>query len=134
MYSYYALRAAKVHIPRNVAMAVTSSQLLQMIVGIYINWSAYRLKNALGSSCSVSYENIAASFLMYLSYFILFGKFFFDAYINSKSAIHKPTKLKAKAETNGHLVVSDEEKKDGKKTAVDDEVLRHRRPPAQSAH
>lgn len=81
MYSYYALRAMKFRVPNQVRMVITVLQLVQMIVGCYINFYAYSMKNQ-GRFCGISYENIRYSFLMYFSYFVLFAKFFYDAYIN----------------------------------------------------
>merc|ERR1711962_1376212 len=46
MYSYYALRAMKVKVPRGVAMSITSLQLLQMVVGCVINYLAFQFKRS----------------------------------------------------------------------------------------
>ena len=81
MYSYYALRAMKFRVPNQVRMVITLLQLIQMVIGCYINFYVYSTKNQ-GKFCQISYENIRYSFLMYFSYFILFAKFFYDAYIN----------------------------------------------------
>lgn len=81
MYTYYALRALKFKVPNQVRMIITLLQLLQMIVGCYINFYVYSIKNS-GQFCAITYENIGYSFLMYFSYFVLFAKFFYDAYVN----------------------------------------------------
>ena len=80
MYSYYTLRALRVSIPKWVNIAITSAQLVQMIVGVYINYLAYSAKQK-GETCAVSDSNIAWSFWMYFSYFILFFNFFYSAYV-----------------------------------------------------
>ncbi|CAG0913599.1 unnamed protein product [Notodromas monacha] len=81
MYSYYALKALKFRVPRRVSMIITAAQLMQMVVGCYVNVFAY---NALerGEKCQVTVENIKVSLLMYFSYFVLFSRFFYKAYIH----------------------------------------------------
>lgn len=81
MYTYYALRALRISVPNQVRVCITLMQLLQMIVGCFINFYAYSVKEQ-GRFCGISTENIRYSFLMYFSYFVLFAKFFYDAYIN----------------------------------------------------
>ncbi|XP_067938765.1 very long chain fatty acid elongase 6-like [Watersipora subatra] len=81
MYSYYALRALKFRVPNQIRMIITAQQLIQMIIGCFLNFYVYSIKNE-GRFCQISYENIRLSFLMYFSYFILFAKFFYDTYIN----------------------------------------------------
>lgn len=81
MYTYYALRALKFKVPNQVRMVITLLQLSQMVVGCFINFYVYSMKNS-GHYCAITYENIGYSFLMYFSYFVLFAKFFYDAYIN----------------------------------------------------
>jgi elongation of very long chain fatty acids protein 6 len=104
MYSYYALRALRFKIPKWVNITITSGQILQMVFGIYINCVAwYQIKS--GAACHVSVENIVWSFIMYFSYFLLFFKFFYDAYL----AGPKPKKLEvangkcANGSSNGHV-------------------------------
>ncbi|CAG0913889.1 unnamed protein product [Notodromas monacha] len=80
MYGYYALKAMRFRVPKSVAMSITILQVLQMIVGIYVNASAYAFKRQ-GMPCSVSYDNMNASFAMYSSYFLLFLNFFYRAYL-----------------------------------------------------
>lgn len=81
MYTYYAMRAMKFKVPNQVRMLITLLQLLQMIVGCFINFYAFFTKNE-GKFCDITYENLRYSSLMYFSYFVLFAKFFYDAYIN----------------------------------------------------
>merc|ERR1712112_130248 len=81
MYSYYAIRAMKVKVPRVIAMSITSLQLLQMVVGCVINYLAFQFKRS-GADCGVSDTNLMYSTLMYASYFLLFARFFHNAYFN----------------------------------------------------
>ncbi|CAG0917887.1 unnamed protein product [Notodromas monacha] len=88
MYTYYAMRAMRVRIPRRVAMGITCGQVIQMVFGLYVNLSAYKYKQS-NMPCSVTYENLAASFFMYFTYFLLFVKFFYDAYVGRRGKFIK---------------------------------------------
>ncbi|KAM8924349.1 very long chain fatty acid elongase 3 [Pelodytes ibericus] len=79
MYSYYTLRAAGIHVPRPCAMFITTTQILQMLMGIVVNGLVYKWKQ--DGSCSSKLENILWSTLMYLSYLVLFCSFFVKAYL-----------------------------------------------------
>uniref|UniRef100_T1IU17 Elongation of very long chain fatty acids protein n=1 Tax=Strigamia maritima TaxID=126957 RepID=T1IU17_STRMM len=72
MYSYFALTAMKFKIPRSVAMAITTAQLLQMVGGLYVNWRAYGVI-AGGRHCDTITWNIQMSLIMYASYWLLFA-------------------------------------------------------------
>jgi elongation of very long chain fatty acids protein 6 len=87
------LKALKFHVPRQVAMVITAAQLMQMVVGCHVNVSAY---NALerGEKCQVTVENIKISLLMYASYFVLFSRFFYKAYLDKGSSSSKEVKNK----------------------------------------
>ena len=75
-------------------MVITSMQLLQMVVGCVVNYTAFTFKTKgqycpssglyvvlmSGMSCGVSETNLRLSLLMYSSYFILFARFFYNAY------------------------------------------------------
>ena len=87
----------RVRVPRAVAMVITSLQLLQMVVGCFVNYTAFtfKLKGETcvtvfieticdsGMKCGVSETNLKLSLLMYSSYFVLFAKFFHGAYMGS---------------------------------------------------
>jgi len=81
MYTYYGLRALGVKIPKPLAVLITSSQILQMFVGLYVNlYSAYA--KFVGWDCGArSNANLIFALLMYLSYFVLFVQFFMKAYL-----------------------------------------------------
>ena len=51
-----------------------------MIIGCIVNYKAWLVKSKNGT-CAISDENIKYSFIMYLTYFMLFLKFFINAYI-----------------------------------------------------
>merc|ERR1712080_75321 len=80
MYTYFALKAMRVRVPKAAAMGITSLQLIQMVVGCYINYIAFQFKES-GRECSVSDSNLMYSSLMYTSYFVLFARFFYNAYL-----------------------------------------------------
>jgi hypothetical protein len=87
---YYALRAMRIKVPTGFAMMITSLQLLQMVVGCAINLIALNYKSR-GVACDVSQTNITWSLLMYFSYFILFARFFQQAYFSGSSSKRTPT-------------------------------------------
>ncbi|CAG0883216.1 unnamed protein product [Cyprideis torosa] len=84
MYSYYALRAMNVRVPRWASMTLTLTQINQMIVGIYLNYCAYNLKRTKYPNCMVSNTDFAVTVAMYSSYCILFMWFFYRAYLGGK--------------------------------------------------
>lgn len=84
MYSYYAFRASRIQIPKFVNIIITSLQISQMIVGIWVNTHAY-LKKSSGKRCDVAYKNIYWSFFIYFTFFILFFHFFRTSYLKKSS-------------------------------------------------
>lgn len=83
MYTYYATRAMGYRPPTTVSMFITGSQLAQMFIGCFINYTTYGyLKQDGPQSCRVSKLNITLSSTMYFSYLVLFARFFYNAYIN----------------------------------------------------
>ncbi|KAL1131774.1 hypothetical protein AAG570_011387 [Ranatra chinensis] len=84
MYSYYALKAMGYHPPRAISMLITTCQLCQMIVGCTVNiWAAQYIQEH--QPCHVSVTNIRLSIAMYFSYFVLFARFFYKAYLSQDS-------------------------------------------------
>ncbi|CAG0884271.1 unnamed protein product [Cyprideis torosa] len=81
MYTYYSLRSMDIKVPRKAAQFLTLTQILQMIVGCYVSFISFKLKYA-DPSCLVTWPNIFASFVMYLSYWMLFMHFFYQAYVS----------------------------------------------------
>ncbi|CAF1268578.1 unnamed protein product [Didymodactylos carnosus] len=92
MYTYYALRALRFKIPRYVSMVITLLQLLQMIIGCYINLKIWDIKKN-GETCQVSDDNLKYSMIMYATYFLLFAHFFASAYIKPSSLTIRGTHL-----------------------------------------
>nr|XP_009669648.1 PREDICTED: elongation of very long chain fatty acids protein 6-like [Struthio camelus australis] len=81
MYSYYAMRAAGFWVPRYIAIAITFSQILQMLVAVIVNillffWMEKEISHAVWSG-------VFFSFVMYLSYLVLFCNFFSKTYLTS---------------------------------------------------
>lgn len=83
MYSYFVLRALRFNVPRYVAMVITTSQILQMILGAYVSYLGYQVKQE-GEFCQISEDTAKIAILMYLSYFVLFARLFYNAYIQPK--------------------------------------------------
>jgi hypothetical protein len=96
MYGYYACRAMRFNIPRWVNITITTGQISQMVVGIFVNLSVF-FKKQRWEECGVSYDNIKWSFIMYVSYFVLFSLYFLNTYIHSGSK--SKTKRSPSAET-----------------------------------
>jgi len=92
MYSYYALKSLKFRVPRQVSMFITTFQLLQMVVGCYVNYVSYQVLQR-GEPCRVNMDNIRYSVLMYFSYFLLFAQFFYTAYMRKSSYRKAAAKL-----------------------------------------
>lgn len=93
MYTYYALRACGIKIPRQLAMSITISQILQMIMGTYVTIYAYYCKS-MGQPCGISFSTLYAGIAIYISYFILFAQFFISSYFGgSKSSSKKEKKV-----------------------------------------
>lgn len=79
MYFYYFLAAVLPKPPRW-ATYVTIFQLSQMVVGIYITvQSLLTYRNGI-KNCDCYVVNLQAAGIMYLSYFLLFAKFFVERY------------------------------------------------------
>lgn len=93
MYSYYALRALGVRIPRQLAMCITISQITQMVVGTFVTFYAYYAKSS-GRSCDISFSTLYAGMAIYVSYFLLFAQFFVASYL-SKPARTADKKVKS---------------------------------------
>lgn len=84
MYSYFALVSMGYYPPKMLAMVITFLQLTQMVVGCFVNISAHNFLAANKNSCGISEFNIKLSMAMYFSYFVLFARFFYKAYLSPK--------------------------------------------------
>ncbi|CAG0885956.1 unnamed protein product [Darwinula stevensoni] len=79
MYTYYALRALKLPVPRGIMMSITITQILQMVLGLTLCFLVV-VRQWLGHPCTFSRAVFRAALLMYLSYFLLFLQFFLRTY------------------------------------------------------
>lgn len=91
MYSYYVLRALGFSIPRFIMISITSAQIVQMIVGCVITYLGFFYYET-NQPCEISYKNIILNAGAYISYLILFSRFFYNMYINPKRNIKIKTK------------------------------------------
>lgn len=83
MYTYYALQAINLRLPKIVSMTITTIQMLQMIGGVYFTWYTGRaLFNH--QTCDQTLAVVLSGGIMYSSYFALFFHFFCQAYIYGK--------------------------------------------------
>lgn len=80
MYSYYAIRASGIRLPKPLAMLITSSQIAQMVMGFYVTYYSY--VNL--SSCRMMKDVSLWGMAMYASYFALFANFFIKAYFGKR--------------------------------------------------
>lgn len=83
MYSYYGLRAYGYKLPSSLAKFITTLQLSQMFVGIFVNGVAFRA-TLLGEGCTFYWDIFYSAVAMYISYAILFMNFFYQRYIRKK--------------------------------------------------
>ncbi|GMR44000.1 hypothetical protein PMAYCL1PPCAC_14195, partial [Pristionchus mayeri] len=105
-YSYYAIRCLKWRTPKWISMFITALQISQMIAGITIGISVYRIKSS-GGECQQTWTNLFLNLGMYCSYFLLFCNFFYNAYLkkNNRYAV-----LDKKKETPGDVPEMKEDK------------------------
>ncbi|KAI8491529.1 hypothetical protein Bbelb_307290 [Branchiostoma belcheri] len=81
MYTYYAVHAAGVRLPRGLSMVITVLQILQMAAGLSIAVVAHVTFRA-GEPCDWSVFDSMLTGLMYGSYFLLFVNFFYKSYVS----------------------------------------------------
>ncbi|XP_066095746.1 very long chain fatty acid elongase 3 [Saccopteryx bilineata] len=82
MYTYYTLKAAKVNPPTWFPRLITSLQILQMFMGATVVILAYIWRKEQG--CHTTTEQLFWSFIIYMTYFILFAHFFYQTYVMRK--------------------------------------------------
>ncbi|KAF1557477.1 Elongation of very long chain fatty acids protein 6, partial [Eudyptula albosignata] len=81
MYSYYTVRAAGFKVSRFIAMAITVSQMLQMLAYVIMNiliifWMEDKV-------CHTTWTIIFLSFMLYFTFLGLFCNFFFKTYLRN---------------------------------------------------
>ena len=107
MYMYYAAKASGRNPPRWIARAITTLQLSQMFVGLFLNFTAIRAVT-LGKVCRMDWFTVGISVFFYSSYALLFANFYYWTYLNKKKSLHssgdgKPGALPNKSKLNGHV-------------------------------
>ncbi|XP_034050398.1 elongation of very long chain fatty acids protein 6-like [Thalassophryne amazonica] len=88
MYTYYAIRASGMRVPRSCAMIITATQILQMVMGLAVLGLVYLWMHEV--RCPSNMGNVTWGSLMYLSYLILFALLFYNNYL--KGSRDKGTK------------------------------------------
>ena len=107
MYAYYAVKASGRNPPRWLARAITSLQLSQMFVGLFLNFTAIRAVT-LGKSCRMDWFTVGISIFFYTSYTILFANFYYWTYMyrrSPKPAVKQQSQTEEKLyqSMNGHM-------------------------------
>ncbi|KAG1930447.1 elongation of very long chain fatty acids protein [Pimephales promelas] len=82
MYSYYTARAAGVRVPKPFAVLITLMQMCQMLAGLGVLALVHRWKHDV--NCVSTTDNIFYGSAMYLSYLLLFSRFFYLAYLRPR--------------------------------------------------
>jgi len=80
MYSYYAAKTMQIKLSRHLAMTITTLQLSQMVIGVFINIYSLYMKSTHGNCYDRSYDAMYLALGMYATYFLLFANFFVKAY------------------------------------------------------
>lgn len=96
MYTYYAITATGKRLSRRCAMFITTIQNLQMLLGVAITSYVAKVKWIDQEFCHVSNENLALCFFVYLTFGILFCKFFVGAYLRSANKSDEVAQSKEK--------------------------------------
>ena len=87
MYAYYAFRSMQIFIPRQIAMTVTSLQIIQMIFGFYVSGYAFFSKLS-GNYCEIPVKTATFGFIVYSTFFFMFAKLFVNNYLRKFSNHH----------------------------------------------
>lgn len=80
MYGYYALRAMRIRVPSFVNILITSSQLVQMFVGVAMHIIVI-IERSKGVDVQFSVQGSIFGLLMYAGFLILFANFFIQSYL-----------------------------------------------------
>jgi elongation of very long chain fatty acids protein 6 len=106
MYTYFALRAARVRMPHFFALGITSLQIIQMVVGLVgIGYGLYVHHS--GRYCRITTTSAVLGFLMYSSFFIMFLRLFLKKYItNDSDVFHGEGSAEIKKKGDGQEISS----------------------------
>lgn len=93
MYTYYAVKVANIHVPRQISLTITTLQIAQMFVGLFVNYRALQLK-LLGLPCDASLAVLLTGFSLYGLFAVLFINFFIYTYVIRRSGkmVHSAVK------------------------------------------
>ena len=92
MYTYYAVKVANINVPRAISLTITTLQIAQMFVGLFVNYRALQLK-LLGLPCDASLSVLTIGFTLYGLFAVLFINFFIYTYIIRRSGkLHSAVK------------------------------------------
>ncbi|RWS09827.1 elongation of very long chain fatty acids protein 6-like protein [Dinothrombium tinctorium] len=92
MYSYYALRASGIRTPKICSIAITSSQIVQMVFGFLITFTA-SFYFITGNTCDLTAKSAIISLFSLGLFLILFLNFFFHSYLRENSKFSSPQKV-----------------------------------------
>lgn len=84
MYSYYVVKSTGVRMPSGIATGITLLQLLQFVLGFVVNCAVGYVYILQGRFCNINTTNIVMGTVIYASYFVFFGNFFWKRYIVPK--------------------------------------------------
>ena len=98
MYTYYTFKAMGYRLPKWLAMTITLTQLSQMFVGTFLAVLIYYYVYVAKLKCHLTSLNITITTIMYISYAILFARFFIQTYLSDKPVknIEKETDTNSK--------------------------------------
>lgn len=99
MYTYYALKALKWQIPRQINVTITTLQVAQMFAGMFINFDSLKRK-LLGYPVDASYSILLTGCTLYGLFAILFMNFFIRTYIIPKSNAAKSKPIQILSDIN----------------------------------
>ena len=85
MYTYYCFKALGFKLPRLVSVIITTLQILQMFIGLYVSSYCFAQKLA-GLPCKITLNESIFCFTIYFTYLILFLNFFIRTYLNRYKA------------------------------------------------
>ncbi len=80
MYSYYIVKSSGIRMPSVVAQSVTLLQLIQFVAGFGVVLRSFWLYSS-GVPCNTNSLNCIIGIVIYSSYLVLFGDFFYHRYI-----------------------------------------------------
>lgn len=82
MYSYYALKALDVRVPRLLSKCITVLQIAQMWIGLSVSCYAI-VEKWNGNTCDTDYRTLTVSASLYGAYLVLFANFFVKSYLSN---------------------------------------------------